>query len=74
MGGCECEWVSHSGCGFVSVRKCHVIIMWNSNADIVEIPKLDATEDWGMIFTHTCLYSFFVVVVVVRGKLLEVVV
>jgi hypothetical protein len=48
--------------------------MWNSNADIVEIPKLDATEDWGMIFTHTCLYSFFVVVVVVRGKLLEVVV
>jgi hypothetical protein len=56
-GGSECEWVSHSGCGFVSVRKCHVIIMWNSNPDIVEIPKLDATEDQGMIFTHTCLYS-----------------
>jgi hypothetical protein len=55
--GSECEWVSHSGCGFVSVRKCHVIIMQNSNPDIVEIPKLNATEDQGMIFTHTCLYS-----------------
>jgi hypothetical protein len=74
-GGSECEWVSHSSCGFVSVRKCHVIIMRNSNsnADVVEIPKLDATEERGMIFTHTYLYSFFVVVVVVvRAKLLEV--